>query len=446
MKSILILGAGLSASSLIRYLLQNSQENNWFIRVCDQDIEMVKKKLNGHPNAEAVSFNALDSSERFPYLEKADIVISMLPARFHVEIAKDCIELRKNLITPSYISKEMKALDEDAKKAGIIIMNEIGVDPGIDHMSAMMIIDKIHRENGKIEAFRSFCGGLMAPESDNNPWNYKFTWNPRNVVMAGAGGAACFIRNGRYKYIPYHRLFDRLDHMSVEGYGDFTGYPNRDSLSYRSIYGLENIPTIYRGTLRRPDFCEAWSVFVELGMTDDSYAMTDIENCSPRMFLNSFLPYHAEKSVEQKFKEFLRPEREHLFSKFEWLGLFDGDSLINIENPTPARILEVILVRKWKLDEGDKDMLVMVHEFEYELNGAKKKITSSMVCLGEDQTYTAMANTVGLPVGICTKLILNNSIQLTGVQLPIKSEIYKPILKELETFGVTFKETEESIN
>ncbi len=446
MKSILILGAGLSASSLIRYLLQNSQENNWFVRVCDQDIEMVKKKLKGNPNAEALSFNALDQQERLAHIEKADLVISMLPARFHVEIAKDCIALGKNLITPSYVSKEMKALDQEAKDADIIIMNEIGVDPGIDHMSAMKIIDQIHQENGKIEAFRSFCGGLIAPESDNNPWNYKFTWNPRNVVLAGAGGAACFIRNGRYKYIPYHRLFGRLDHMSIEGYGDFTGYPNRDSLSYRSIYGLDNIPTIYRGTLRRPDFCEAWNVFVELGMTDDTYAMTDIENCSPRIFLNSFLPYHAEKSVEEKFLEFLRPERAHLFSKFEWLGLFDEAANINIDNPTPARILEVILVRKWSLEETDKDMLVMVHEFEFEVNNIKKKITSSMVNIGEDQTYTAMANTVGLPVAICAKFILNGDIQLKGVQLPTKKEIYRPILEELETFGVTFIEKEEVLN
>lgn len=445
MKSILILGAGLSASSLIRYLLQNSEANNWTVAVCDQDIELVKSKLGNHPNGRALQFNALDAQERKPYIEAADLVISMLPARFHIDIAKDCIALGKNLITPSYVSKEMRALHAEAEQAGIIIMNEIGVDPGIDHMSAMRIIDDIQQKGGKVEAFRSFCGGLIAPESDNNPWNYKFTWNPRNVVLAGAGGAACFIRNGRYKYIPYHRLFDRLDHMTIEGYGEFTGYPNRDSLSYRNIYGLEDIPTIYRGTLRRPGFCEAWSVFVELGMTDDTYTMTEINHSSPRQFLNAFLPYHPEKTVEEKFREFLRPEREHLYNRFEWLGLFDHQPLLNIDNPTPARLLETILVAKWGLEKEDKDMLVMVHEFEYTSNGSNKKIVSSMVNIGEDQVYTSMSNTVGLPVAICSKLILQGKIEAKGVQLPIRPDIYNPILDELETFGIKFIEKEEDL-
>ncbi len=445
MKTILILGAGLSSSSLIRYVLNQAQNLNWMVRITDQNIDLVKSKINGHPNGIALNFNALNSEERRPEIEKADVVISMLPARFHIEIAKDCIDLKTNLITPSYISKEMKALHEDARNAGIIIMNEIGVDPGIDHMSAMKIIDSIKAKGGKIESFKSFCGGLIAPESDNNPWNYKFTWNPRNVVLAGSGGAASFIRNGKYKYIPYSRLYSRLDYLSIEGYGDFTGYPNRDSLSYRSIYGLEKIPTIYRGTLRRPDFCEAWSVFVELGMTDDSYSMVDMDVCSPRVFLNAFLPYHTEKSVEEKFIDFLREDRKHLFSKFEWLDLFDSNETLKIENPTPAQLLQEILERKWKLSKEDKDMLVMIHEFEYQLDDTLHKITSSMVNIGEDQVYTSMSNTVGLPVGICSKLILTNQINETGVLLPVKKEIYQPILDELETFNIQFIENEETI-
>lgn len=445
MKTILILGAGLSSSSLIRYLLANAEEQNWFLRITDQNIETVKAKINGHSRAVALNFNALNPDERRPEIEKADIVISMLPAIFHIEVAKDCIDLKKHLITPSYVSKEMKALDQAAKDAGIIIMNEIGVDPGIDHMSAMKIIDEIKAKNGKLESFKSFCGGLIAPESDDNPWNYKFTWNPRNVVIAGSGSAACFIRNGRYKYIPYHRLFDRLDHLHVEGFGDFTGYPNRDSLSYRAIYGLDNIPTIYRGTLRRPDFCEAWNVFVELGMTDDSYQMIDMEQCSPRAFLNAFLPYHPEKTVEEKFIEFLRPDREYLYSKFEWLDLFKNDVLLESTNPTPAVLLQQILVRKWVLNKEDKDMLVMIHEFEYEQNNELFKISSSMVNIGEDQVYTSMSNTVGLPVAICTKLILNNKISDRGVMLPIKKEVYDPILEELEHFGIAFVEKKEKI-
>ncbi|HLU87372.1 MAG TPA: saccharopine dehydrogenase C-terminal domain-containing protein, partial [Taishania sp.] len=277
-------------------------------------------------------------------------------------------------------------------------------------------------------------------------WNYKFTWNPRNVVLAGSGGAACFIRNNRYKYIPYSRLYDRLDYLTVEGYGEFTGYPNRDSLSYRSIYGLDDIPTIFRGTLRRPGYCEAWNVFVELGMTDDSYEMVNMQHCSPRDFVNAFLPYHPTKLVEDKFKEFLRSDRVHLYEKFEWLGLFDADTILHCPTPTPAQLLQQILERKWQLDPEDKDMLVMIHEFEFTHNNEKFKVTSSMVNIGEDQTYTSMANTVGLPVAICSKLILTDSINETGVLLPIKKSIYEPILDELKTFDIQFIEKEEKLS
>ncbi|MCO5260976.1 MAG: saccharopine dehydrogenase NADP-binding domain-containing protein [Crocinitomicaceae bacterium] len=440
MKSILVLGAGLSSSSLIRYLLKQSEIYDWKIRITDQDIDKVKAKINNHPNGIALNFDALSSSERRPEIEHADLVISMLPANFHVEVAKDCIEFKTNLVTPSYVSPEMKALDEAAKNAGIIIMNEVGVDPGIDHMSAMKIIDSIKDKNGQIDCFKSFCGGLIAPESDDNPWNYKFTWNPRNVVLAGSGGAAKFIRNGQYKYIPYHQLFSRLDYLSVEGYGDFTGYANRDSLSYRSIYGLEDIPTIYRGTLRRPDFCEAWNVFVQLGMTDDSYTLSNMERCSPRDFLNTYLPYHPTQLVEDKFKQFLGEDNMHLYSKFEWLGLFDSDENLEVTSPTPAKLLQVILERKWDLHKNDKDMLVMIHEFEYTLNGRSHTITSSMVNIGEDQVYTSMSNTVGLPVGMSAKLIMNNQISNRGVLLPIKKEIYEPILAELAEYHIEFIE------
>lgn len=440
MKTILILGAGLSASSLIRYLLENSINFNWKVRIVDQDLELVKLKINGHPNGVALNFNALDGSERRPEIEKADLVISMLPARFHVDVAKDCIELKTDLITPSYISPEMKELDPLAKEAGIVIMNEIGVDPGIDHMSAMKIINALKDEGAKIESFKSFCGGLIAPESDNNPWNYKFTWNPRNVVLAGQGGAASFIRNGQYKYIPYNRLFGRLDYMSVPGYGDFVGYANRDSLSYRSTYGLEDIPTIFRGTLRRPGYCEAWNVFIELGMTDDTYKLISTKQITPRAFLNSFLPYNQLLSVEQKFAAYLGQDRIHLYQKFEWLGLFKDEPVYDAENLSPAQLLQEILVKKLSLDYGDKDMLVMVHEFEYLLNNKRYRITSSMVNIGEDQVYTSMSNTVGLPAAICAKMILNGEIKEKGVTLPVKPEIYEPILVELKSFEIDFIE------
>lgn len=445
MKSILILGAGLSASSLIRYLLQHSAEFNWQVRVVDQDIDLVRRKLGGHPNGVAMAFNALDPNERREEIAQADLVISMLPAKYHPEVAKDCINLKKNLITPSYISPEMRELDHAAKTAGIVIMNEIGVDPGIDHMSAMQIIHNIEEKGGTVTSFRSFCGGLIAPESDDNPWNYKFTWNPRNVVLAGQGGAAKFIRNNEFKYIPYHQLFKRIDRISIEGFGEFDGYANRDSLSYRPTYGIESIPTIYRGTLRRSGFCQAYDVFIELGMTDDSYEMENAASLTARNYINAFLPYDPQLTVEEKFKRFLGEERKDLFDRFKWLGLFDNDTVVGFDHATPAQLLEKILVSKWVLGPEDKDMLVMYHEFEYELNGAKHQITSSMVNIGEDQTYTSMSNTVGLPAAIAAKMILTGTLKTTGVTLPIQKEVYTPILEELSEYGITFIEKEFTI-
>lgn len=445
MQTILVIGAGLSSSSLIRYFLDNSIENNWQVRVVDQDIELAKRKIDGHPNGVALSFDALNPLERRPEIEKADLVVSMLPARFHVEVAKDCIELKTNLITPSYVSKEMKALDAEAKAAGIIIMNEIGVDPGIDHMSASKILDEIKAKGGKLHSFKSFCGGLVAPENDNNPWNYKFTWNPRNVVVAGQGGAACFIEENQYKYIPYTQVFQRLDEVEIPGYGKFEGYANRDSLSYRSIYGLDDIPTIYRGTFRRVGFCKAWNVFVQLGMTDDSYKLERSELLTPRTFLNAFLPYKIVDSVENKLKKYFTFDDEDLFKKMEWLGIFDDSKPIGIPNASPAQLLEKILVDKWKLSPGDKDMLVMYHEFVAEVEGKNTRIVSSMVNIGENQTYTAMSNTVGLPVAICGKMILKGDLKLKGVLVPVMSEVYTPILNELESFGIKFTETETII-
>jgi saccharopine dehydrogenase-like NADP-dependent oxidoreductase len=440
MKTILLLGAGLSSSSLIRYFLEHAEKLDWQLRVCDQDLALVQHKLNGHRRGVALSFNALNPTERQPEIEKADLVISMLPARFHLEVAKDCIALKTNLITPSYVSEDMKALDADAKAAGIIIMNEIGVDPGIDHMSAAKILDEIRTQNAEIHSFKSFCGGLIAPSNDTNPWNYKFTWNPRNVVIAGQGPAAAFIEEKEYKYIPYNRLFQRLETVEIEGYGKFEGYANRNSLSYRPIYQLDNIPTIYRGTLRRPGFSYAWNIFVELGMTEDSYKLENSEHLTPRNFINAFLPFQVGESVEDKFKRLFTKGDDELFHKFKWLGIFENDAPIGLKNASPAQLLEKILVEKWVLEENDKDMLVMYHDFEYSISGTRHKIISSMVNIGENQVFTAMSNTVGLPVAICAKMILNEDIMLKGVQIPVMKEVYDPILSELENYGITFTE------
>jgi saccharopine dehydrogenase-like NADP-dependent oxidoreductase len=441
MRSILIFGAGRSASSLIRYLLAKSESENLHLVVADLSLALAEKKTQNHPNATPIALNIFETEERKAAIEKASIVISMLPAHLHIEIAKDCIEFKKHLVTASYITDAMQDLDEEARKNNLIFMNEIGLDPGIDHMSAMKVIDEIRTQGGTMLLFESFCGGLVAPECDNNLWNYKFTWAPRNVVLAGQGGAAKFIQEGTYKYIPYGTVFRRTEFLEVEGYGKFEAYSNRDSLKYRSIYGLDDILTLYRGTIRRVGYSKAWNMFVQLGMTDDSYIMEDSENMSYRQFVNSFLPYHPTDSVEIKTRLILKIDQDDImWDKLLELDLFNPDKKVNLPNATPAQILEKILSDSWTLEPNDKDMIVMYHKFGYILNGKKQQIDSKMVCIGDDQTYTAMAKTVGLPVAMATLLILNGKITTPGVQLPIKKEVYQPILKELEEYGVVFNE------
>ena len=443
MRHILVIGAGRSSSSLIKYLLDKSTTENLHITIGDVSIENANSKINNHKNATAIQLDVFNTEQRIEAIKNADIVISMLPARFHIEVAKDCVTYNKHMVTASYISDEMKALDQDVKAKGLVFMNEIGLDPGVDHMSAMQIIDRIKENDGKMLLFESFTGGLVAPESDTNLWNYKFTWNPRNVVLAGQGGAAMFIQEGTYKYIPYHKLFRRTEFFNVDGYGKFEAYANRDSLKYTNIYGLENIPTMYRGTIRKVGFSRAWNVFVQLGMTDDTYTIEDSESMSYRDFTNLFLAYSPTDSVELKFRSYLKIEQDDImWDKFLELDIFNPKKKVTLKNATPAQILQKILSEDWTLQEDDKDMIVMHHKFGYQLNKEKYQIESSMVIKGDDQTYTAMAKTVGLPVAMATLRILNGDITTPGVQLPITKEVYEPILKELEEYGITFTEKE----
>jgi len=441
MRSILIIGAGRSASSLIQYLLSKSVSENLHLIIGDLSLALAQKKTNNHPNATAIALDIFDENQRKAAIQNSDIVISMLPAHLHIEVARDCLFYKKHLVTASYISDAMQEMNEAAKANNLIFMNEIGLDPGIDHMSAMKVIDEIKEQGGKMLLFESFCGGLVAPESDDNLWNYKFTWAPRNVVLAGQGGTAKFIQEGTYKYIPYVNLFRRTEFLEVEGYGKFEAYSNRDSLKYRSVYGLDDVLTLYRGTIRRIGFSKAWNMFVQLGMTDDSYIMEDSENMSYRQFVNSFLPYHPTDSVEIKMRLILKIDQDDImWDKLLELDLFNDKKKVGLKNATPAQILEKILSDSWTLKPNDKDMIAMYHKFGYVLNGVEKQIDSKMICLGEDQTYTAMAKTVGLPVAMATLLILNGKITTPGVQLPIKKEVYLPILKELEEYGVVFNE------
>lgn len=441
MRTILIIGAGKSTAFLVKYLLDKSIDERLYIRLADKNKLAALKLINNHKNGIGIEFDINSKQQRIDEIKKADIVISMLPARFHYEVAKDCLRLKKNLITASYVSNEMQSLNQDVKLKNLLFLNEMGVDPGIDHMSAMQIIDKIKSEGGKMILFESFTGGLIAPECDNNLWNYKFTWNPRNVVLAGQGGAAKFIQEGKFKYIPYNRLFRRTEFLDVEGYGRFEAYANRDSLKYQNIYGLNDVHTMYRGTIRKVGFGKAWQIFVRLGMTDDSYYVTGSENMSYRDFINSFLPYHPSDSVELKLRHQLKIDQDDiLWEKLEELDLFNRNKRVGIKDGTPAQILQKILMDSWTLKQDDKDMIVMYHKFGYVLKGKKHQIDSTMVCIGEDQTYTAMSKTVGLPVAIGAIKVLNGIINEKGVQIPIKKQIYLPILNELRKYGINFKE------
>jgi saccharopine dehydrogenase-like NADP-dependent oxidoreductase len=441
MRTILIIGAGRSASSLIQYLLAKSETEQLHLIIGDLSLELAQKKTNNHPNATPIALDIFNTKQRQEAIQKASLVISMLPAHLHIEVANDCILFQKHMVTASYISDEMQALDAAAKANHLIFMNEIGLDPGIDHMSAMKVIDEIKEKGGKMLLFESFCGGLVAPESDNNIWNYKFTWAPRNVVLAGQGGAAKFIQEGAYKYIPYCNLFRRTEFLEVEGYGGFEAYSNRDSLKYRSVYGLDDVLTLYRGTIRRVGFSKAWNMFVQLGMTDDSYIMEGSEEMTYRQFVNSFLPYHPTDSVELKMRHILRIDQDDImWDKLVDLDLFSKTKVVGLKDATPAQILEKILADRWTLQSDDKDMIVMYHKFGFELNGIASQIDSKMVCIGDDQMFTAMAKTVGLPVAMAALLILNGQIKTSGVQRPIQKEVYEPILKELEDYGVIFHE------
>jgi saccharopine dehydrogenase-like NADP-dependent oxidoreductase len=439
MKRILVLGAGLSATSLIKYLLEQSDTHDWQVTLGDIDNNRARKKIEGHPNGIAVTFDVFNEEQRDLFISSSDIVVSMLPARMHQLVAISCLKHRKNLVTASYVSEEIKQMDEQARKLGIIFLNEIGLDPGIDHMSAMKMINRIKAEGGILDVFESNTGGLVAPDSDNNPWGYKFTWNPRNVILAGQHGAR-FLHNGKFKYIPYHKIFQRYEIIKVLNLGEFEVYPNRDSLKYKEEYGLDEISTMFRGTIRRPGFCDAWDALVQIGATDDSYVVEFPGEMTYRDFTNSFIAYNITDPVETKLSHYLDiPQDGEVMKKLEWLGLLDKKP-VGIKNQTPARILQHLLQEKWKLDPDDKDMIVMQHQFEFMTGQKRNRIVSSLVVVGKDSQETAMSITVGLPVGIAVKLILEEKIHSTGIRIPTTPEFYDPLLNELEEFGIRFIE------
>ncbi|MBL31247.1 MAG: saccharopine dehydrogenase [Flavobacteriales bacterium] len=417
MKTVLLLGVGRSTHTLIKYLINSRKELNAEIVLADQCSNAF---VNSYVNQNKCRFLSIDinnNESRRREISKSDLVISMLPPKFHILVAKDCVEFKKNLITASYVSDEIQKLDSDAKRSNILILNEIGLDPGIDHISAMDIIDSLHEKGAVINTFKSFCGGLIAPESDNNPWNYKFTWNPKNVVLAGSSGAS-YLKNGSIKEFGYDEVFSHTENVIIPHYGEFESYANRDSLHYQQKYNLLDAHTIVRGTLRKVGFSEAWNVFVQLGMTSE-------DTCTKLISEDIFLDYLTELNNEKINK------------KMAYLDLFHHTNK-EINYRSPSDYLLEVLKKKWSLDKLDKDMIVMQHKFYYTLNNEDHKMQLSMVVKGDDSIQTAMSKTVGLPVFFACKLLLQDKISLKGVKIPIYQEIYKPILKGLSNEGISF--------
>ena len=418
MKTVLLFGAGRSTYTLIKYLTNESETLKIKVIICDITInDFVKKQLKVN-YCEFVKLDICDVISRRKLISESNLVISMLPPSFHIDIAKDCIYYKVNLITASYVSDEMSALDEDAKKANIIILNEVGLDPGIDHISAMDIINKLKDKNAVIKSFKSHCGGLIAPESDNNPWNYKFIWNPRNVILAGSDGAK-YLKNNLVTTFNYNEVFSKVEKVKIPGYGVFESYANRDSLPYKSKYGLEDSTTILRGTIRAVGFCKAWDVFVQLGMTSDSG-----NNIIQRELFDDYVK---------------KTNNEDIFKKMNYLDLFDKHYTDN--SSSPYKHLYNVLIDKWKLSKNDIDMIVMQHIFDYKINKINKTLKLSMIVKGDNDFETAMAKTVGLPVFFATRLILKNKINIKGVRIPIYKQLYEPILDDLINEGIEFIES-----
>ncbi len=441
-KFILVVGAGRSSSSLISYLLAQASGHNWTITVGDISLQAAQNRIGDSPHGKAIQFNIDERERSRKAIGASDVVISLMPAHLHIEVAKICLTEKKHLLTASYVSDEMKSLDSEAKVNDLLFLNECGLDPGIDHMSAMQVIDMIKSQGGKLISFESFTGGLIAPETaPENPWRYKFTWNPRNVVLAGQGTAR-FLQDGRYKFIPYQQLFVRTTPVSVPGFGEYEGYANRDSLKYLETYGLNNIKTMLRGTLRNKGFCKAWNVLVQLGCCDDTYQMEGVENMTHADFINSFLDSQSSASIEEKLISWftLSPAGEEMV-RLRWSGLFSNEK-VGLTSGTPAQILEHILNKKWKLSSGDKDFIVMWHRFVYEKDNTTKEIQAHLIVTGDDEVNTAMAKTVGLPLAIAAKLLLEGKIKNRGVVIPVDKDIYHPVLKELSEHGISLVERE----
>ena len=503
MKSILILGAGKSSVYLIEYLVGEAQLHHWHIRVADYDVEAAKLRTKNASNSEAVFLDINDLDARKKMIAEATIVISLLPPALHYFVALDCIELGKHLFTASYVDENLEKLRTEIAAKNLLFLCELGLDPGIDHMSAMQMIGEINHAGGKIRSFKSHCGGLVAPESDNNPWHYKISWNPRNVVLAGQSGAV-FKESGEIKHLPYHQLFNPENTVDIPELGELCWYANRNSLTYLDLYGLHQCHTFLRTTLRYPEFCLGWKTLVDLKLTDQK-----IQYSTDGMSLQKFFKLHfaengfaewVDKNLSTGFREttdmlkkieilisldedpaenvqddlrkFMlindkgelnavgldeiklkaadavarqKHEASLIINQLLFLGMNDDDLLINKGTCSAADVLQFALENKLALQPGDRDMIVMLHETEYELDGKMYEGKASLIVKGEDNIYTAMAKTVGLPLAIAASLFMQDKLQIGGLHIPVIKEIYEPVMTSLKRKGISFTETHRII-
>jgi len=432
-QTILIIGAGKSATVLIQYLQQNAVENDWYILLADGDEAIAKNKWNNAPNGTALGIDIENNLDRQNLVQKADIVVSMMPAQLHFLVAKDCLHFGKPLFTASYVDDNMRSIASEIEAKQLLFLCEMGLDPGIDHMSAMAIIDEIHQKGGKITSFKSHCGGLVAPESDDNPWHYKISWNPRNIILAGKAGAI-YLENGATISKDYSTIFEQAPVVDLPGIGHLAFYPNRNSLSYIDTYHLHGVKDFVRTTLRYPAFCIGWNAIVQLHLTDET-----VIDLAPNTTVKNWFESHIQqKGLEQILEKFTQDPAIKV--QLEFIGLYEPTPIPSQFNSN-ASILQWLLEGKWKLTATDKDLVVMLHEIEYSIGTRQFKLDSSMVLTGEDAINTAMATTVGLPLAMGVCAYLKGEIKMTGLHIPIDARIYQPILKSLAEEGIVFQET-----
>ncbi|ATL48299.1 saccharopine dehydrogenase [Chitinophaga caeni] len=438
MKHVLLFGAGKSATCLIDYLLANAPKYKWHLTVVDSDLLLIKSKIGKSYYASPAAIDIKDQAERQKLIQETDLVISLLPPHLHITIAKDCLKFKKNLLTASYIDPEISKLAKDIEDANLLFMYEMGLDPGIDHMSAMKLIHSIEKKGGQIFSFKSYCGGLVSPDSNDNPWEYKISWNARNVVLAGSSGAI-YREKGKIKELGYKQLFDHNKTVNIPGLGKLAFYPNRDSLNYIDLYNLQNIPTFMRATLRYPDFCEGWNALIKLGLTKDADKF-DTSNLSFLKWSTRAVKMDKSLTIEDNMANFLGVTgKSKVIKQLKFLGIF-SEELINLGDKNDAEILQHVLENQLRMEPHDKDMIVMLHEIDFERRDLNTKMQSYMIVQGEDNLRTAMAKTVGLPLGILAKMVLLDKVDLKGLHIPVLPSIYNPVLKELEEHDIRFEE------